>query len=209
MNSSTPHDKNESLKAEFAAWFDEFDDQCDVREAMFRSWCESRRRCQIAGFAAFDGAMKEMEAVLSTERTPHMLADKVSDAAKAKAFEWLRSISTGGGPDAKLAAIAQDEWHSCKERADLSAIEPLTLELAEELFGCFLGRRRDRDDLDWENYCKVCEKGVDILKWVHAPHEPGCAVSKARDYLAKRKPECVRQHGKDWMASTDGENHGG
>lgn len=56
--------------------------------------------------------------------TPHLIADSASDQAKSAAFEWLRGIALGtptalNDPKAKrLAAVAMDEWHACKERAD-------------------------------------------------------------------------------------------
>lgn len=70
--------------------------------------------------------------------------------------------------------------------ATASSLDPLTLELAEELFGCFL-----RDFGEGEYECGACEQRIPIKSWVTAPHRDGCAVAKARDYIALHKPECV------------------
>lgn len=56
--------------------------------------------------------------------TPHRIADKATDMEKSYAFEWLRGIALGtkaavnDANSKRLAAIALDEWHACKERAD-------------------------------------------------------------------------------------------
>lgn len=64
--------------------------------------------------------------------------------------------------------------------------DPLTLELADELFGCFLHRAAPDADHSWE--CAVCEEPVTMPHWVTSKHTEGCAVAKARDYLAEHAP---------------------
>ena len=55
------------------------------------------------------------------DTTPHLIADAATDDEKAKAFEWLRQQALGGNRQtARLAAIAQDEWHRCNELAAVS-----------------------------------------------------------------------------------------
>lgn len=56
--------------------------------------------------------------------TPHLIADSVSDEVKSKAFEWLRGIALSEARDAKLAAIAFDEWHRCREASRSATAAP-------------------------------------------------------------------------------------
>lgn len=74
------------------------------------------------------------------------------------------------------------EW----ARSETAKPDPLTLELADELFGCFLSRAAPDADHSWE--CAVCEEPVTMPNWITSKHAEGCAVAKARDYLAKHAP---------------------
>lgn len=70
--------------------------------------------------------------------------------------------------------------------------DPLTLEFAEELFGSFLDQHPTYDDEHpGEYFCRMCECLIPIPGWITAPHDEGCSVAKARDYLALHKPECT------------------
>jgi hypothetical protein len=64
--------------------------------------------------------------------------------------------------------------------------DPLTLELADALFGCFLDRAPSEADHTYD--CAVCEEPVSMPGWVVSKHAEGCAVAKARDYLAQHAP---------------------
>lgn len=63
-------------------------------------------------------------AARSHEPAPHLIADDASQMEKSYAFNWLRGVALGtplavNDPDTKrLAAVALDEWHACKTKAD-------------------------------------------------------------------------------------------
>lgn len=88
--------------------------------------------------------------------------------------QLMRDLQTAAMRSAPSATVAPDA---------------LTLEIAEALFGSFL-----HDAGEGEYECGVCEKRVPVDSWVTAPHADDCAVAKARDYLAKHKPECTPRY---------------
>ena len=108
--------------------------------------------------------------------------------------------STHGGRPMTLQECAEAE-----EPAAVSSTvtpDPLTLELADELFGCFMHRAAPDADHTYE--CAVCEEPVSMPGWSATKHAEGCAVAKARDYLAQHAPH--RTPG--YVRPTDGRSAG-
>lgn len=73
------------------------------------------------------------------------------------------------------------------QRAEVGAPDPFTVEVCDDLFGSFLRPRYG------EGYiCVHCEQPIDELAWVNAVHGDDCIINRARAFLAKHKPESVR-----------------
>lgn len=89
-------------------------------------------------------------------------------------------------------ALRMAAWNGWLARSELSprtegnAPDPLTLELADALFGCFLHRAAPDADHTYE--CAECEEPVSMPNWITSKHAEGCSVAKARDYLARHAP---------------------
>jgi hypothetical protein len=105
--------------------------------------------------------------------------------AQAKHFDEQMHFLEADAYRAIVATIEQ--LRSARPEALRKEPDPLTLELADELFGCFLHRAAPDADHSWE--CAVCELPVTMPNWITSKHAEDCAVAKARDYLAQHAPQ--------------------
>lgn len=124
---------------------------------------------------------KESQRTAATHSTPARMGH---DEAQAQIAEHVRAIEIiadefGYDPYEWLA----DEKAPLVSAAADSAPGKFTLDVCEELFGCFLEHAGDG-----EYRCSVCETTIPIGSWVTAPHSDDCMVAKVREFLARHRP---------------------
>lgn len=172
-----------------------------------------RVKCLIASSESGEGALNERELQLIVEALRSFASSSIVPPpgwlAELDDLKYAADCPSGGSEDHRTYWEALENAHrrgwfgvAGGEPIAPSAIAPFTLEVCEELFGCHLATHYGAEQGDFS--CAICEKAIDISKWVHAEHEADCIIVRVRDYLAKHKPEVVRSRGVDWMRATDG-----
>jgi hypothetical protein len=68
--------------------------------------------------------------------------------------------------------------------------DKFTLDVCEELFGCFC-ESAGMVDNEWEYRCTICEHPLQIKGWVNAPHHEDCIINRVRDVLREHRPHLV------------------